>query len=378
MRIANIIEEGKVGGPQVRIISVAAALKGSVETIVVMPSENSSDFRQRCVEAGVTYHTLSLSRITKEWKGAICYLLFSLVEIIRLVVFLKRSETDLVHVSGGSWQYKGVLAGKMAGKKVVWHLNDTCMPLFVRKLFSYFSCLSDGFIFASERSKSYYQPLMKSDKPEFVIPAPVDTTKFDPTNSFKGDESIIANWSDKIVVGIVANINPIKGLEVFIKAAALTNRQTTNVHFAVLGPIYENQKRYFNELELLCEKLSVSNIEFLGGRSDVRPLLKRFDIYVCSSLAESSPISVWEAMAMGTPVISTDVGDVPLYVRDEDNGFIVNVEDSEALSERLKLLISNSELRHQFGARGREVVVSELGLGRCAARHLNAYKNILE
>jgi glycosyltransferase involved in cell wall biosynthesis len=180
------------------------------------------------------------------------------------------------------------------------------------------------------------------------------------------------------VVGIVANINPIKGLEVFIKAAALINRQTTNVHFAVLGPIYENQKRYFNELELLCEKLSVSNIEFLGGRSDVRPLLKRFDIYVCSSLAESSPISVWEAMAMGTPVISTDVGDVPLYVRDEDNGFIVNVEDSEALAERLKLLISNSELRHQFGARGREVVVSELGLGRCAARHLNAYNNILE
>lgn len=46
MRIANIVEEGKVGGPQVRIVMVAYALKERVETTVIMPVENSEVFRQ--------------------------------------------------------------------------------------------------------------------------------------------------------------------------------------------------------------------------------------------------------------------------------------------------------------------------------------------
>ena len=60
----------------------------------------------------------------------------------------------------------------------------------------------------------------------------------------------------------------------------------------------------------------------------MRPLLKRFDVYVCSSKAESSPISVWEAMSMAKPIVSTSVGDVPLYVQNEHNGYIVEIENT--------------------------------------------------
>ena len=377
LRVANVIEEGKLGGPQVRISIVAASLKNSVQTIVVMPKENSKEFRKRCDSLAVTYRILPITRITKEWRVALRYVLFFPLEILWLISVLKNEEVDVVHISGGSWQYKGVIAGKLAGKKVLWHLNDTSMPIIIRWIFYIMAYMSDGFIFASERSRSYYRPLIKKRKPEFVIPAPVDTTQFNPQENYIGDEDCIEKWGGKIVVGTVANVNPIKGLETFIRVAALYKGEQ-DVFFVVIGPVYANQKNYYESLKRLCNELGVQNIEFLGARSDVRPLVKRFDIYLCTSLAESSPISVWEAMAMGTPVISTDVGDVPLYVRDGDNGFIVNVEDSEALSERLKLLTSNSELRHQFGARCREVVVSELGLGRCAARHLNAYKYILE
>ena len=48
------------------------------------------------------------------------------------------------------------------------------------------------------------------------------------------------------------------------------------------------------------------NIYFINSRRDVRPLLKRFDIYVCSSDNEASPLSVWEAMSMKKPIVSTD------------------------------------------------------------------------
>jgi glycosyltransferase involved in cell wall biosynthesis len=377
MRIANVIEEGKLGGPQVRIAMVAHALKERAQTTVIMPMENSEQFRQRCDALGVVYETLPLSRITREWRAALRYVLFSIVEVVRLTAVLKRGAFDLVHVSGGSWQYKGVIAGKLAGKKVLWHLNDTAMPGFIKRVFSVVSRLADGFIYASERTRQYYRPLMTTGSPEYVIPAPVDTSLLDPSGSYPGDEELLKKWSGKFVVGVIANINPIKGLDVLIRTAADLNRRTGGVCYVVVGAIYPAQRSYFEQLVRLCKELSVSNIEFVGSRDDVRPLLKRFDAYVCSSRAESSPIAVWEAMAMGKPVVSTDVGDVPLYVRDGNNGFIVGVGDSAALADRLARLAADEELRRQFGGRGRDIVVRELDVAKCADRHIEAYAAML-
>ena len=377
LRVANIIEEGKLGGPQVRICAVAAALRGQADTTVIMPAENSEAFQQRCEAFGVSYRVLPITRITKEWRVAVRYVLFSFFEVLRLRRVLKKGGFDLVHVSGGSWQFKGVLAAKLAGKKVLWHLNDTSMPGFIRRLFSVTSPLADGFIFASERSRDYYRPLTNVNKPEFVVPAPVDTARFDPEGSYSGDESFLEKWPGKFIIGTVANISPIKGLETFIRAAARLNKQIDQAHYLVVGPVYRNQQGYFNSIQRLCKELSVNNIEFVGSRSDVRPFLQRFDAYVCSSRAESSPISVWEAMAMAKPVVSTDVGDVPMYVKDGDNGFIVDVGDSDAMAERLARLIENQKMRQEFGEKAREMAVRELDVSRCAERHLAAYQKIL-
>lgn len=379
IRVANIIEESKLGGPQSRIVMAAAALKGRVETTVFMPKENSEPFRQRCEAYGVDYKVLGITHITKEWRVALRYVLFSFVEVIRLASFLKRGEFDLVHVSGGSWQYKGVIAGRLAGKKIIWHLNDTSMPYLFRKLFSLFSRFADGYIYASERSKQYYGSFRKNGKQEFVIPAPVDVSQFDPTHSYEGEEELIKQWIGKTVIGTVANINPIKGLELFIRSAALLNKkQSSKLVFVIIGAAYPRQKAYLERLQDLCEELSVKNIEFLGPRSDIRPLLKRFDIYVCSSLAESSPLSVWEAMAMEKPVVSTNVGDVPLYVHTGHSGSIVDVGDIKTMAEQISMFIDNKELRENYGSNARKIAVQELDVRKCAERHLEAYKNMTE
>ena len=65
-RVVNFIEEGKLGGPQTRIVRVAASISSEVETIVVMPSENSEDFQKLCANSNISYQTIKISRITKE------------------------------------------------------------------------------------------------------------------------------------------------------------------------------------------------------------------------------------------------------------------------------------------------------------------------
>ena len=89
LRIANIIEEGKLGGPQIRIALVAEALKDHVDTTIILP-KNSSGFINLIKNKKLNYQTFSLSRITKEWVEALKYVTFSLYEIIIVAKFLKK------------------------------------------------------------------------------------------------------------------------------------------------------------------------------------------------------------------------------------------------------------------------------------------------
>ena len=376
--VANIIEEGKLGGPQIRIARVAAALNDKIDTTVILPEENSKLFRHHCNSLGVHYKSFKLTRITKEFKVALRYLIFTPWELIQLIRFLKKKNFAIVHVSGGSWQYKGVIAGKIAGKKVLWHLNDTYVPYVLRKIFHLLSPIPDGYIYASLRSKAYYGKIKKVGKPEFVIPAPIDTEKFDPTKTYPLDKSIIQRWQRKIVIGTVANISPVKGLEVLIQTASALKTLNFDIVFAIVGPVFKNQNRYFKKLRNMCDQYSLNNIEFTGRHTDVRPYLQRFDFYVCSSNAESSPIAVWEAMAMEKPIISTNVGDVPIYVQNGYNGFIVDVGDFKAISDRIQILINDKGLQKKFGHRSRKIAIEKLDITKCATRHLDAYNTIVK
>ena len=377
MRVANIIEEGKLGGPQVRIVMVAAALKELVETTVVVPKENSKLFQKRCQMLGVRFKVMPITRITKEWRAAMRYVLFSFFEIVQLAFYFRKQGFNLIHVSGGSWQYKGIIAGKLAGIKILWHLNDTFMPFWIRWLFRIFSLLPDGFVYSSECTRNYYESLIKSGGPKFVIPAPVDVKEFNPEIEYTGDQEIIDQLRGRFVVGTVANVNSIKGLDVIIRCASRLNKSSSPIHFVIVGPIYNNQRKYYESLLNLCKELNVSNVQFVGEREDVRHLMQRFDVYLCSSSTESSPIAVWEAMAMGKSIISTSVGDVPMYIQNGRNGFLVDVGDYEGCADHLETLMADSQLRERFGKEARATATRCLDISHCAELHLKAYEQLL-
>lgn len=377
IRVANIIEEGKLGGPQNRIMMVAAALNDSIETTVIMPRQNSAQFQTQCKSLGIQYHAMFLTRITKELTVALGYILLWPFEVLRLAIFFRRKKFDIVHVSGGSWQYKGVIAGRLAGQKIFWHLNDTYTPVLFRTIFSFFSRYCDGYIYSSERTKVFYSSHCESGKPEFIIYPPVDTGYFDPSRHYSGDETLINQWSGKTVIGTVTNISPIKGLDTFIRAAAIVNETKKNsLLFVVIGPVFQRQKKYFSNLKSLAAKIGVDNLVFVGGRKDIRPLLSRFDIFCCTSLSESGPMTLWEAMSMAKPVVSTDVGDVSIYVKNDVNGYIVNVDDTEAIADRVIRLIDNEALRAEFAHKSREITKKHLDISISVKQHKIAYQSL--
>ena len=101
--------------------------------------------------------------------------------------------------------------------------------------------------------------------------------------------------------------------------------------------------------------MGIKNFFFLGARSDVRPLLKAMNIYVCSSKNESSPLSLWEAMSMEKAIISRDVGDVKAFIENGINGFVSATDDEiELTAKNLKKLIEDPHLRDKLGKSARE------------------------
>lgn len=377
LKVANIIEEGRLAGPQVRIAEVARCLagigKGKIHTTVIFPFEGGEPFKQRLDGYSVDYRQIRLHRPARNKKYLVRYLLFFIPDIHTIYKVLKGDGIDLVHVSGGSWQVKGVIAGKLAGCRVLWHLNDTGMPRGIRLCFRIVANRGvDGFIVAGKKVREYYLKKIGIGRarPVFEIQAPVDCTYYDPA-VVTPDRLVSKDPGLKIVT--VGNINPLKGIEYFLKMAHELNKQYNNIHFFVVGPQLSSQKEYLAYLYKLKEDLHLDNVTFYGPCPVVRRVLKAADIYVCSSVTEASPLAVWEAMAMETPVVSSDVGDVSRFVRHGESGYVVSAGDVDSMALHTAKLIEDKGLRCRFATKSRRTAVEKLDISIAARKHEQAY-----
>lgn len=131
------------------------------------------------------------------------------------------------------------------------------------------------------------------------------------------------------VVGAVANLRPVKGLDIFLQAAGLLRSCAPAARFVVVGDGPERRR-----LEHLCQALGLSErVSFLGKREDVPELLPGFDVGVLPSRSESFSNALIEYLAAGLPVVCTDVGGCREAVEDGTNGFVVPEGDPAALAE---------------------------------------------
>ena len=92
----------------------------------------------------------------------------------------------------------------------------------------------------------------------------------------------------------------------------------------------------------------------LGNQTQdqVFELLRKAKIKVLSSRSEGIPVSLMEAMAFRVPVISTRICGIPELIEDGHNGFLVPKDDHEALTARIKELLTNESLRKVFAENG--------------------------
>lgn len=140
--------------------------------------------------------------------------------------------------------------------------------------------------------------------------------------------------ADAVLLGMVARYDPQKDHENLLKAISILAADNFNANFSVVL-VGAGMDRSNLELKQLIDKYSLRDkIVLLGQRHDIPSVMNALDLHVLSSLGEAFPNVLSEAMACGTPCVTTDVGDAALIVG--DSGWVVPPRQSAALAEALK------------------------------------------
>ena len=114
------------------------------------------------------------------------------------------------------------------------------------------------------------------------------------------------------------------------------------------------------EMQSLARARGISDqVRFLGVVSDVRTVLAASDISVIPSTSETFSMAMLEALAMGVPIVATDVGGAAEAVTHQVTGLLVTAGDSDALASAFELMIQNDDARLAMSEFGRHVVASK-------------------
>jgi glycosyltransferase involved in cell wall biosynthesis len=179
--------------------------------------------------------------------------------------------------------------------------------------------------------------------------------------------------SNTLVVGTIGRLAPQKRQDRFLKAVRYLVDSGYDLVAVLTG---EGPLRA--ELEGLAARLQLQDrIFFLGARQDIPELLAWFDIFVLPSDWEGFPNVILEAMAMGRPVVATDVGGVAELVLRGKTGLLLDADEPSLLAEAIKKLIDNPNLAQQMGEAGRRRAEEKFSLGRMVEQTTGLYQDLL-
>jgi len=163
--------------------------------------------------------------------------------------------------------------------------------------------------------------------------------------------------TDPLTFLMISRIIRDKGIHEFVEAARIIKAGYPRVRFRILGPFDHNPSAIGQEV--MREWVNQGLIEYPGETRDVRPFIAESSVFVLPSYREGTPKSTLEAMAMGRPVITTDVPGCRETVRHNGNGFLVAAQDSAALAAAMEIFILNPALIPAMGLKSREIAAAK-------------------
>jgi len=205
-----------------------------------------------------------------------------------------------------------------------------------------------------------------------VIHNGIDTTVFTGDYEFKNIYTEIGVPSDAIIVGTVGSLREIKNQSMLLKSLSQAIQKGMNVCGIIVG---EGSLR--KKLEDEAKSLNIDDkIFFTGARNDVPEILSGLDIFVLTSIYEGVGNVILEAMSSKLPVIVTNFQAAFELINNNIDGYIVPVNDVNALAQKIEYLYYNSEERESIGRTARKKAVENFDATKMLAGYERLYYEI--
>lgn len=174
-----------------------------------------------------------------------------------------------------------------------------------------------------------------------------------------------------VVVGIVANLRPIKRIEDLIEAIGLLVKEGLNLKLNVIGG--GDPDAYMEQVKRLGLE---GRVHLLGSQPEPERHIRDFNIAVLCSETEGFSNAIIEYMRCGKPVVCTRTGGNPEIVEDGINGYLVPVGNVECLANRIRKLAENPQLREEMGKAGRSQLADKYSMKAMVTKHIELYRQI--
>lgn len=298
----------------------------------------------------------------------------ALVQLVMLAAFLKKNDFKFVHIYFNDASVIAPFILKIFGIKTIISRRDmgfwyTPAVIKILKFNAHFieACICNSHAVKQLTMDTEH---ISSSKVHVVYNGLPEAKKI-PSDSV-ADGELDALIQGKQVIGLVANIRPIKRIADLIYAIAdIASRNTFDVVALIIGAGDQG------ELKALCKTLNIEHrVYFLGSKKNVAQYINKFDVAVLSSESEGLSNAIIEYMAAGLPVVCSDVGGNSELIEHEVNGYLYSVGDVKKMAFLIEKLLEKPEIRQAFGSYSMKVVREKFSMDSMIRNTLNTYQSL--
>jgi len=273
----------------------------------------------------------------------------------RLVDALRTARPDLVHTHMIHADLYGNLAARRAGVPYVIssrHNDDKFRyTLPIRLLNRWLWTRIDTGIAISDAIRRFSIDVEGAPADRIhTVHYGIDPARIEAPPTARADLRAVLNLPpDTLLIGSVCRLVEQKGLRYGLRGFARIADRVPDAHYVIAGdgPLH-------GALEAETQALKLADrVHFLGWRNDAHAIFAALDVFLAPSLWEGFGLVFLEAMALGVPIISTQVSAIPEVVVDGDTGWLVPPRDAEAIAAALLHALTDTDARHARGTQGR-------------------------
>jgi len=294
--------------------------------------------------------------------------------VLKIARFIRREQIDIVQTFFIDANIIGVLAGFLARCRCIIVSRRDLGYWYTPRLLSLFrklNRLAHAYMVNSEAIKRIVIERESVDPDKVVV---IHNGHFDiPSDeASKLSKSDLQIPNDAPVVGLVANLRPVKRIDNFIKVASRVKRQDT--HFVVMGAGSLKE-----ELQRLAADAGLADRFHIAHTVDsIHEYIKLFDVGVLTSDSEGLSNTLIEYLLCGVSAVAFDVGGNREVIEDGKSGYLIPAGEIDLMRSRIESLLTDSNLRNQMGKQGRKDALVRFSGERALREITQFYQSSLE